>query len=107
MLKTRLTDFEVVIKKAEASKKGLLSKICKIFDKVSIGKEMNYQKEWKKICQKDLIEEDWQMIWSKGEFASSVMTTKLQTFKILAFWYTAPKFLSNVNKKLSPHCWKQ
>lgn len=94
--------FEIVIKKAGKSIKGLLSKIYKVIEETSAKKEMKYQENGQNTVKEKLSSDNWRKIWSRGEMVSSVTTTKFQAFKILTFWYMTPELLSHVKKNLSP-----
>lgn len=45
-------------------------------------------------------------MWSSLMCVSNVNTTRIQSVKLLNFWYTTPKKLNHIDSKSSPLCWK-
>lgn len=76
-MKGPLIDFEGLIKNAANSKYVLISKICKILDKLDSNKPLSFQIRWQKECQYTLTDQVREKVQN-----SSVMSTRWLMFKI-------------------------
>ncbi|KAL8163038.1 UNVERIFIED_CONTAM: hypothetical protein K2H54_003839 [Gekko kuhli] len=95
--KRKMTPFENLLHESKEQDSGLIIKIYRILNRIDEEDKTLYQKQWIRDLNIDLVDEDWETIWTAPSQISKTFTVKWQVFKLLVKWQTPPSRRHRIN----------